>query len=47
MDDKLRKEGKEQDDSVATAKSDAKNKLNQAMRDKEHLLRQIKEAGDD
>jgi len=39
MDDKLRKEGKEQDDSVATAKSVAKNKLNQAMRDKEHLLR--------
>ena len=35
------------DELVNQSKAEAKTKLNQAMMDKEHLLRQIREVGDD
>ena len=47
MDDKIRKDGKDMDELVNQSKAEAKTKYNQAMMDKEHLLRQIREAGDD
>jgi hypothetical protein len=39
MDDKIRKDGKDMDELVNQSKAEAKTKLNQAMMDKEHLLR--------
>lgn len=47
MDDKIRKDGKDMDELVNQSKAEAKTKLNHAMMDKEHLLRQIREVGDD
>lgn len=47
MDDNIKRDTKFHDDLVGQSKAEAKTKLSQAMMDKEHLIRQIREVGDD